>query len=333
MSGTFLVITTIFHPTPSVFTLRDGCREAGYGFIAVGDAKSPKDFSLEGCDFMTLEAQLKSGLSTATACVVNHYARKNIGYLEAMRRGADNIFETDDDNMPGANFFAPRERKVKAPVVKSPGWVNVYGYYTDSGIWPRGLPLNHVKTALAPYESLPVSETDCPIQQDLVDGEADIDAICRMVAPLPQQFNKRGAIALSGAWCPFNSQNTRWWPDAFPLLYLPAYCSFRMTDIWRSFVAQRIAYANGWGVLFGDASVMHQRNLHDPMKDFADEIPGYLHNKAIASTLDALSLPSGVSSIPANMRACYEALIALGVIGANERTLLNAWLEDIQAIK
>jgi hypothetical protein len=66
--------------------------------------------------------------------------------------------------------------------------------------------------------------------------------------------NRRVALG-AGAWSPFNSQNTAWYPKAYPLLYLPSYCSFRMTDIWRSFVAQRIAWENGWAVLFKSPDV------------------------------------------------------------------------------
>ena len=94
---------------------------------------------------------------------------------------------------------------------------------------------------------MPAQTVACPIQQGLADGNPDVDAIFRLVLPLPMNFGRKPPIALCrGAWCPFNSQNTSWWPAAYPLLYLPAYCSFRMTDIWRSFVAQRICWENGW---------------------------------------------------------------------------------------
>ena len=83
-------------------------------------------------------------------------------------------------------------------------------------------------------DRLAVEQVDCPIQQGLADENPDVDAIYRLVLPLPVQFETGRRIALKrGVWSPFNSQNTAWWPDAFPLLYLPAYCSFRMTDIWR----------------------------------------------------------------------------------------------------
>ncbi len=119
-----------------------------------------------------------------------------------------------------------------------------------------------------------------------------------------------------GAWCPFNSQNTAFWRDAFPLLYLPAYCSFRMTDIWRSFVAQRIAWENGWSILFHEPTVYQFRNDHSLMRDFADEVPGYLHNRKIGDTLAALSLRPGVEQLGANLLACYEELVRVGVMEA-----------------
>ena len=39
----------------------------------------------------------------AQCCPERSYTRKNLGYLEAMRRGARIIVETDDDNRPDPN--------------------------------------------------------------------------------------------------------------------------------------------------------------------------------------------------------------------------------------
>ncbi|HYO79355.1 MAG TPA: STELLO glycosyltransferase family protein, partial [Thermoanaerobaculia bacterium] len=120
-----------------------------------------------------------------------------------------------------------------------------------------------------------------------------------------------------------------WWREAFLLLYLPAYCSFRMTDIWRSFVAQRIAWANGWGILFHEPTVRQERNEHNLMRDFKDEVPGYLHNRAICEALGALEMPAGAEHIAANLRSSYEALVRLGVIDQQELALVDAWIADM----
>ena len=325
-----LVVTSINPPNAILRALASGAATAGVQFIVVGDTKSPPDFALEGCRFLDIAAQLATGLTFATACPTRHYARKNVGYLVAIRDGARVIIETDDDNWPTEAFFAPRRRQVKARALEQAGWANLYRYFTESTIWPRGFPLDAIHDPLPPYETLASRELDCPIQQGLADENPDVDAVYRLVLPLPQRFLRERAVALGrGAWCPFNSQNTAWWPDAFPLLYLPSYCSFRMTDIWRSLVAARIAAENGWWILFHEATVWQERNEHNLMRDFADEVPGYLHNRSIATTLASLPLRSGVPHIGDNLRACYSALIELGVIGRDERALVDAWLSDL----
>ena len=105
-----------------------------------------------------------------------------------------------------------------------------------------------------------------------------------------------------------------------------------MTDIWRSFVAQRIAYENDWAVLFHEPTVWQSRNEHDLQKDFEDEVPGYLNNDRIKRALEALPLQPGIDKIPSNLRACYEALVDLQVVGAAELSLLDAWLNDLSKI-
>ena len=137
---------------------------------------------------------------------------------------------------------------------------------------------------------------------------------------------------MRGSWCPFGSQNTSWQDEAFPLLYLPAYCSFRMTDIWRSFIAQRIGWTNDWGILFHVPTVSQERNQHDLLKDFRDELPGYLHNGEICAALDHLELRSGVENIPDNLRICYDKLVSMKLIDRQEMTLLDTWLDDLARV-
>jgi hypothetical protein len=298
--------------------------------IIVGDTKSPSDFDLPGARFLGIQEQLECGLDFPRLCPTRHYARKNVGYLLAIRDGADLIQETDDDNLPLAGFFDPIERLVQAPISRQRGWLNVYRYFSDLAIWPRGLPLDAIHGLLADFESLPVETVDCPIQQGLADGNPDVDAVFRLVFPSEVTFKPNRRVALGrDVWCPFNSQNTAWFPEAFPLLYLPAYCSFRMTDIWRSFVAQRIAWENDWTILFHHATVRQDRNPHNLMHDFADEIPGYINNARIASALTALSLMPGQGALADNLLSCYGALVELGVVGEAELPLLRCWLADI----
>ncbi len=308
-------------------------KQRGIDFVVVGDSITPRDFALDGCDYYSVERQLDTGFQYASAAPLRHYARKNIGYLISIAGGSEIIVESDDDNYPLASFWSERRRTQPAYVFENAGWLNIYAYFSKANIWPRGLPLDSVRLAVPPLSDAPFQDADCPIQQGLCNGDPDVDAIYRLVSPLPIDFQDGKSIALANnAWCPFNSQNTTWWPEAFPLLYLPGTCSIRMTDIWRGFVAQRIAWANGWNLLFHSPTVYQERNAHNLMRDFKDEICGYMNNRTIAERFEALPLPPGIENIPNNLRQCYEVLAALSLVEPLELSLLDAWLSDLAEI-
>lgn len=328
-----LVVTSISKPNWILEELSAGCRKNDLEFILIGDESSPSDFFLDGCQYYSLEKQHETGFEFARRCPTKHYARKNIGYLIAIQNGASTLAETDDDNIPYPNFWLPRTRRQSAPTLAQAGWVNVYSYFSDFNIWPRGLPLQHVKDKPPIFESLDTADVDCPIQQGLVNENPDTDAIFRLVSELPQSFRGDRRIALTnGSWCPFNSQSTVWWKDAFPLMYLPAYCSMRMTDIWRGFIAQRIAWTNNWGVLFHEPNFRQERNEHVLINDFKDEVPGYLNNSDLCKALDSLSLKPGMNNLLDNLRLCYEKLVNAGFMDGKELGLVDAWASDVSQI-
>lgn len=325
-----LVLTTIADPHSTLRQLRDLAVAHQWRFYIAGDAKSPADFSLPGARYFDLDAQRSSGLRLASQCPLNSYTRKNIGYLLAIRDGCDVLVETDDDNAPTDLFGEERMRNVDAFRVSRCGWTNVYTYFSGAFVWPRGFPLELVRSRAPELPNEISHQVDCPIQQGLADGNPDVDAIYRLLLPLPVKFEARQPVALGeGAWCPFNSQNTTWFSEAFPLLYLPSYCSFRSTDIWRGFVAQRIAWEYGWSILFHRATVVQSRNEHNLLKDFEDEISGYLNNGRIGQVLESLTLSANRYSMTDNLFQCYEALVSSGFIDARELGLLRLWIEDL----
>jgi hypothetical protein len=65
------------------------------------------------------------------------------------------------------------------------------------------------------------------------------------------------------------------------------------------------------------------------MRDFEDEVPGYVNNARIVATLEALSLAAGPAAMADNLLRCYQALIGLGVVGELELPLLRCWLADL----
>lgn len=301
--------------------------------IIIGDKKGPLSFDVAGAELISLEMQESLPFQLSAQLPTGHYSRKNLGYLMAISRGATCIYETDDDNTPLPNW-SWRDENVTARRIQKKGWVNIYRLFSDSLIWPRGLPLDQIHGQIAAADISQLQSVRAPIQQGLANGAPDVDAIWRLLLDAPITFNQADSFVLpKGLWCPFNSQSTWWWPMAYPLMYLPSYCSFRMTDIWRSYVAQRCLWELDLGVVFHSAEVFQERNPHNLMRDFKDEVQGYLSNQDIADVLTELELKPGVTAISQNILRCYERLVESDYFPESEITLLHAWLTDLASIE
>lgn len=325
-----IVITSIQSPTASVRALARRAGPSGMSLLVVGDVKSPNEYPLDGVRFVSFEEQLGLGFEIARCLPKNHYARKNIGYLIAARQRSALIYDTDDDNAPLPGWRC-RGRRARAGVVVKQGWANVYGHFTEERIWPRGFPLEHVRDGAGCECRRDELTLPAPIQQGLANGSPDVDAVWRMVMDREFTFGESGSLSLApGVWCPFNSQSTWWFPEAYPLLYLPSHVSFRMTDIWRSFVAQRCLWEMGYGVVFHGAEMYQERNPHSLLKDFELEVPGYLGNTRLCALLEATPLRSGPGTMGANLISCYAALVGGGFVPKEEMTILEAWLADLE---
>jgi len=314
----YCVITTINKPTKAVEALYE---KFGERLIVVADKKTPLQWFHRETSFIP-ETRF------AEYAPYNHYARKNLGYISAIKNRADCIYDTDDDNIPNREWGL-RFKETKASKSFGEGWFNAYEPMTPTKIWPRGFSLNHVnkgKELFGAKEAVVSS-----IQQGLADGEPDVDAIYRMINNKPNEFKYDRSIYLDkNTWCPFNSQSTWWFPDAYPLMYLPVNCSFRMTDIWRSFIAQRCLWEIGQGVTFHSPSEVYQeRNKHDLMKDFKDEVPGYLQNERIVGILGSTKLTNNITD---NLMICYTELVLHGIFPDDELYSVRAWIKDYENI-
>lgn len=330
----FCVITTVAEPTQCVTELVTKLNDVGGHLVVVGDKKGPDSYELDVTTFLSLENQLDLSFSLSKLLPTNHYARKNTGYLYAISQKANCIYETDDDNAPLENWSLRSEQVSGVNEVLPQGeaeveWVNVYQYFTSENIWPRGLPLDMI-TQEPPVLNSCKDSIMAPIQQGLVNNSPDVDAIWRLALDRPFEFETRASVHITpGVWCPFNTQSTWWWPRAYPLMYIPSFCSFRMCDIWKSFVAQRCLWELGFGVVFHSPEVYQDRNVHNLMKDFTDEIPGYTGNQKIAEVLTKLKLKAGDGNQIDNLVSCYEALIGAGFFPKKELELVRAWSNDI----
>jgi hypothetical protein len=326
----YVVITSINPPTKAVRLFE---AIAGDRLLVVGDRKSPAQWECGRARFLSADEQQQSRFNIARGLPWNHYSRKMLGYLWAMNEGAALIADTDDDNEPYDNWTFPDFQGEFLSTADNIGYVNIYSLYSDTRIWPRGLPLKRVLDPAAHLSKkmLLPKPSHVGVWQALADDDPDVDAIYRLTVGTPCKFKNEPPVVLgTGTYCPFNSQNTLFSRQAFPLLYMPAYVTFRFTDILRGIVAQIVLQASGLSLGFCHATVRQERNPHDYMKDFESELPCYLQTEPASDAVIGAVVKG--DSVKSNLFRAYAALKTAKVVTENEIKLLDSWLKDIDAI-
>ena len=325
-----IVITSISSPTRAVEKYAD---VDSVKTIVVGDTKTPDDWHLNNVIYLSIEDQVERYKEFGSQLPVCHYCRKNIGYLEAIRLGCQIIVDTDDDNIPLDNWYIPERDGTFLSSPQDQDFINIYSYFTEQHIWPRGLPLDCVQSesAQAFRNNLEEMSASVPIWQGLANGDPDVDAIYRLVINTPCTFESRDPIVLGkGSISPYNSQNTISYKEAFPLLYLPSHVSFRFTDILRGLIGQVILWDHGYRLGFFEATVFQERNVHDFIEDFKDEIPVYLNARKVIEIAQD-SIISG-QSMQKQLGDVYRALVKENIVGSDENKLVDLWLNELHKL-
>merc|ERR1719157_306801 len=88
-----------------------------------------------------------------------------------------------------------------------------------------------------------------------------------------------------GVFAPYNAQATVHMYDGFWGLLLPVTVHGRVSDIWRSFLTQKLLWDIGEVLAFRPSYVVHDRVAHDYLKDFHSEQDLYLKTTAMVAFL------------------------------------------------
>ena len=331
---TSLVITTINHPNKNIKSFDKNCAKKKWSFVVIGDKKTPKNFKLNYGSYYSTKDQKALNFKFANKCSLNNYARKNIGYLISMKNKTEIIIETDDDNYPYKNFFNDKKKIHNASTSKMKNqWINIYNVYCKKKLicWPRGIPLDKIHNNKIKLGNK--KKKDFVLQQGVCEGNPDVDAIFRLInKKINIKFKNNLKINVNKSFVTLNSQNTIWFKEIFPLLYLPVTCTMRCTDIWRGLIAQRILQNDNKNILFFGTTMRQDRNDHNLMNDFMQEVPMYLLDNKINQILLKLKLSKGNKNYLNNLNICYDALIENKIISKNEKLFLKAWTRDIENI-
>jgi len=282
--------------------------------VIIGDKKTPhwnKEKLPAFVHYFSVEEQISKWPTLANLLPFNHYARKNLAYLWAIENEVSILLDTDDDNSSETDVFNSDSRNYRV-IDESIEWVNVYAYFGKEEIWPRGLPLDE---ALKPVSAVRVVKENLEWYcfQSIVDGDPDLDAIGRMLHPESHNFLDADPLLLTGEnFCPTNSQATLWKKPLLPLLYLPVTSSFRMTDIWRGIILSGYMKRFSYNCAFGKLGFTQERNAHNLISDFVEEISGHEHNRKIKEISDQIWLNGDFAhkDWTKGLKSIYKSLVA-----------------------
>jgi hypothetical protein len=319
-----IVITTINNPTKQILAYS---RLKNWDLIIVGDSKTNNlEYKNLRCIYLGLDEQEKMFQSFYRFVPFHSYTRKMFGYLYAFKNKYNVIYDTDDDNLYNDHNINWQTNR-KSVGCFDDGLTNIYRAYTDSNIWPRGIPPTHSSVYTKPTLSDRIPELNVSIVQGLVDNHPDVDAYYRLyVNNNPFSFDNRDfdIILNKYAVCPFNSQNTFWIDKSvFYTMYLPITVTFRYTDILRSIVSLYQLWKNDKTIKFTNASAVQERNKHDLQKDLESEQSMY---DTVEEVLNLLRKDNNASILD-----MYYILYNNNIVKKEELELLPVWLNLVSS--
>jgi hypothetical protein len=272
---TNVIVTTTINPPTKAVQMFD--RMPGWHLVVVGDRKTPEDYHLDNGTYVGPEDQEQIDKELSDLIGWNCIQRRNFGFLLAQEMGAEIVAVVDDDNIPlegwGTDLMVGRSVEANLFTTSLPAFDPI-GATNHPQLWHRGYPLQLL--AQRDYSQRSREFLTPDIQADFWNGDPDIDAICRMQFAPDCTFQDHIFPIASNAISPFDSQNT-----FITSSWLEHYFLFpgvgRMDDIWAGYYLQ----GKGAKVVFGKASVVQERNPHDPVTDMKLEYGGYENNLQI----------------------------------------------------
>ena len=319
-----VIITTINKPTESILK---HINNTEYDVIIVGDNKTPDDYKNLNCIYLDIPSQKKLFPELSNLLPYNHYCRKNLGYLYAIKKGYKIIYETDDDNIPYDNFDNILQyNNTKIITEQNNVWINILKYFTNNAhIWPRGFPLSLLKH----QPNFLIQDTDKipSIINGLVENDPDVDALFRIICNHQDsiQWDKNKCVIIDNTnVCVFNTQNTFWLnPELFMCLLIPCSVSFRYCDILRGIINNIILKKTKNYIMYSSPNVVQNRNEHNLISDFKSEYEMYIHNEKILEYIENDIV--NICSVKELLYSIYNNLLVNNVITQLDIDVLNKW--------
>uniref|UniRef100_A0A803P6T7 Glycosyltransferase STELLO1 n=1 Tax=Cannabis sativa TaxID=3483 RepID=A0A803P6T7_CANSA len=329
-------------------SLRKLVKIKGWQVLAIGNSKTPSDWSLKGAIFLSLEEQAKLGFRVVDFLPYDSYVRKTVGYLFAIQHGAKKIFDADDrgeviDGDLGKHFDVElvgenaRQETIMQYSHENPNRtvVNPYIHFGQRSVWPRGLPLENVGEIEHEEFYTEIFGGKQFIQQGISNGLPDVDSVFYFtrksgLEAFDIRFDEHAPkVALpQGMMVPVNSFNTLYHSSAFWALMLPVSISSMASDVLRGYWSQRMLWEIGGYVV-----------VYPPTVHRFDRIEAYPFSEEKDLHINVGRLTKFLVSWRSGKHRLFEKILELSFAMAEEGfwtekdlKFTAAWLQDLLAV-
>jgi len=330
------VVTTINAPTQSIYNVLNQTKLC---LVIVADLKTPtkKYLALEEkhdtVTFLSVEDQkVMQDFEITSELPWNHFGRKNLGFVYAIQHGAKVVFDFDDDNELISNIPS---------MIKNQSWwvadntqvFNPYPTFVNMAdvAWPRGFPLTQIQNISTwKVPSYSTNNANIGVVQSLANHDPDMDAIWRLTRKLPLNFESNKRVVLPpGTYSSYNAQATIHY--ALWGMLLPVSVHGRVSDIWRSYIMQRLMHDVGQVIGFVSPFVKQVRNEHSYQGDYMSERPLYEKTEAL---IQVVSQWKGRSNkFEERFVELFVELYERNFIELKDVYLAQKWIRTLQQMK
>ncbi|CAD6197337.1 unnamed protein product [Caenorhabditis auriculariae] len=304
--------------------------------VVVSDRKYSESIEFKNIHVLNSRKIDNLGYSIASKMNKTSSSWKNVGYLYAISKGAEWIYDMEIDiefygkgldqfvykNTTRGLKFLPKSKLL------SDRMFNSHHFFGDQNSLPNGFPdIKYHKNGFAKMISCRELK-NAAIQHAMVETHAKGKSLNGNRSNGKKKFNKFAPpITLSrGTFSPFDSQNTLFHRRAFHTLLLPSSFDSEEATIWRSYFAQKILNLTREYVALMPSNTV-KLGQTGKETDLGQERPNW--NRVIEK-IDKWNCY--LSSVEACILHLTDVMISSNMIKEKDGLLTRAWIQDLAKI-
>ncbi|KAL3864734.1 hypothetical protein ACJMK2_006391 [Sinanodonta woodiana] len=277
--------------------------------------------------------------SDLTAAIpLRHIGRKNVGYLFAMQNGAELIWDFDYNNQGILDINISNTRNTIDVLQRCSGkhkLFNPYPYFSvnETCIWPRGFPLEFVRDTSTSPELCKgnISVESVGVFQSIAKTELDVDATFRLTREYPVMFETAQTFPFilipRHSYCPFSERATLWTKQAFLYMALPTGVNSRVSDIWRSYIAQLFFHQKDINLVFSPPIIEQTSRDETILEDLQAEMDIYKKSNSLIDFLQTFTFYHNTT-----LENLYEDLYSRHFITLNDVYFIRKWVKSYSKV-